>query len=89
METRLFLPTPSYLFVPPHTKCENTILFFFYHFLGFEIINLYSGLHNQKLIFRKIFGLCTPKANNTSEKKVSGLHNSEANLMYRKDFRIT
>jgi len=25
----LFLPTPPYLLAPPHTKSENTVLFFF------------------------------------------------------------
>ena len=68
-EKRLFLPTPPYLLVPPHTKYENTILSFFSY-------------------LEKTSRLCNPEANNTSEKKVSGLHNPEANLMYRKDFRI-
>jgi len=27
----LFLPTPPYLLVPPHTKYENIILSFFFH----------------------------------------------------------
>jgi len=41
MLMRLFLPTPPYLIVPPHTKYENTILSFFFHPLEFEIISLW------------------------------------------------
>ena len=55
---------------------EEEAFIFFCHLLGFEIISLYSGLHFMRfeiinLIFRKNFKLCNPKANNTSEKRLT------------------
>jgi len=50
VKKRFLLPAPPYFLVSPHTKCENTVLSFFYHPIYFKLHNL-----EVNLIFRKDF----------------------------------
>ena len=83
---RLFLPTPPYLLVPPHTKCENTVFSFFVP-PSYIIRKIFLDL---EVFFRFIKSETLFWIRNKPMDDIiwiySGLYNPKVNLICRKNF---